>query len=736
MKTNYEDVLPNQEEVFKRLDCTEDNPAYEEMLGAYEELLGEVRRKVKGKSLLGIGRITPENATLEYPAGTKVIYVISTIGKEFSELSSELFQTGDYLKGTLADAMADSCLFALEEQWQKTLEEFCEKQKIGIKKRLYPTVELPITVHKAAYECLNAKEELDIGISSGYMYRPLKTLCQVFVISEDMCDFNTVHDCRNCSSVNCKMRKDLPVRITLNSLDRVKEIFCYEKDSILDAYQRQIGDGSAICAGTGYCGKCKIRLINGELPITESDRSLLSERELKEGYRLACKAYPKGECNIEICFLREDRLAVLESYAGKSGKLTAPDRNLNQPIRTGIAIDVGTTTLAAQLINIENGEIVDTVSSVNHQRMFGADVISRINSSNKGNKKELQNLIKADLNHLIQRLLEQNQLSETLVEQVVLAGNTAMGHLLLGYSCETLGVFPFKPVNVKMVKECGAILLENNNLSKSEAYIMPGISAYVGGDIVAGLYACEFEKNEEVNLLIDLGTNGEMAIGNQERILVTSTAAGPAFEGGNISSGVASIPGAICHFSMNQNRENLVETIQNQMPIGICGTGVLDIMAELLKNEIIDDTGLLDEEYFVEGFPLTAVGDNKSILFTQKDVREVQLAKAAIRTGIELLIKKYQISYERIGRVFLAGGMGFSMNCAAAVAIGMLPKELESKVEAVGNSALAGTTRAMQDLLWKEKVHHIVEISEEIVLAKEKSFNELYMENMVFEIQK
>lgn len=191
------------------------------------------------------------------------------------------------------------------------------------------------------------------------------------------------------------------------------------------------------------------------------------------------------------------------------------------------------------------------------------------------------------------------------MEQVIIAANTTMVHLLMGYSCETLGVYPFTPVNIQTIETTLKELLRTEEISDCPVVVLPGISTYVGGDIISGLFALEFDKRKEISVLIDLGTNGEMAIGNQERILVTSTAAGPAFEGGNIVCGTGSIPGAICHVAMDADLHVETETIGGKPPVGICGTGVIESTCELLRTERIDETGRLDEEYFKEGFPLT-----------------------------------------------------------------------------------------------------------------------------------
>ena len=305
-----------------------------------------------------------------------------------------------------------------------------------------------------------------------------------------------------------------------------------------------------------------------------------------------------------------------------------------------------------------------------------------------------------------------------------------MGHLLMGYDCDTLGVYPFTPVNIGFIKGTFEEILGSKGCN-AEVVLLPGISTYVGGDIVSGMYAWEFDKSEEVCLLVDLGTNGEMALGNKDRILVTSTAAGPAFEGGNITWGMGSVAGAICSVKI-EGEKTAVKTIWDKEPVGICGTGVVETVAELVKEEIVDEMGLMDEEYFENGFPLAKTADGEDIVFTQKDVREIQLAKAAVRAGVETLLLRYGVEKEQVSKVYLAGGFGYKLDKEKAVAIGMLPEELKEKIEAVGNSSLAGAVKYLKDEKSEETLRHLVEISEEIGLSSDKDFNEFYMDAMMF----
>jgi uncharacterized 2Fe-2S/4Fe-4S cluster protein (DUF4445 family) len=312
-----------------------------------------------------------------------------------------------------------------------------------------------------------------------------------------------------------------------------------------------------------------------------------------------------------------------------------------------------------------------------------------------------------------------------------------MIHLLMGYSCEGLGVFPFTPVNLDTIRiSYRELFLWNRDEDRMEAHeeipvrILPGISTFVGGDILAGLAACGYITAQKPSLLIDFGTNGEIAVGNREHILVTSTAAGPAFEGGNFSCGLGSVPGAISHISLQVDKQ-VLKTIEDQPPIGLCGTGVVDLAAELYRTGKVDNTGFLNEELFKDGYSIYRKGEI-NLRFTQKDIRELQLAKAAVRAGIELLLLRYGITFEQLDKVFLAGGFGFSIDVDKAARIGLLPAELKEKISVIGNSALAGALQYAVDSNFADYMARIKAISREVHLSAEEEFNDLYLECMAF----
>lgn len=484
-----------------------------------------------------------------------------------------------------------------------------------------------------------------------------------------------------------------------------------ESEELFTLLQKEGEYIPSYCGGKGSCGKCKIRFLSGAPEPRYAERRKFSEEELAAGWRLACQTKVFGEASVVLPELSEDAIEAQTEFCAQllpesNGRIQYEKaENTDGCI---VAVDIGTTTLAASAVDLDSGDILGTVTSVNHQRAFGADVISRIDAANNGKGPRLQESIVKDLENLQEKLgLYSTQ------PRLIVSANTTMTHLLQGYSCKGLGVAPYSPVDISMH-------------TYDNMLILPGISTFVGADIVSGMIACNMDSSEDVSLLIDIGTNGEMVIGNKHGFLAASTAAGPAFEGGNISCGMAGIPGAISSADIIGGRM-CIETIDNQGPAGICGTGVMEITCELLKAGLLDETGLLAEPYFEKGYPVS-----DRIVFTNKDVREVQLAKSAIRTGIEILIKEYGISYDRVDRVYLAGGFGRHINFKKAIGIGLLPEELEDKLLAVGNSSLAGAVLLAQNKCLAERFVTVAGMAKEVLLAENREFQSLYVDHMFF----
>jgi len=393
----------------------------------------------------------------------------------------------------------------------------------------------------------------------------------------------------------------------------------------------------------------------------------------------------------------------------------------------GIAVDIGTTTIALELIYLNDGETYASHSLLNSQRTFGADVISRIEASNRGNSQILKALLQKDIIEGIKVLCKKAKISIDKIKKMAVSANTVMLHLLLGYDCSGLGIYPFKTVNINTITSNFKEIFKSELLN-CQVIILPSISAYIGADIVSGIFMCNIQENKDISLLIDIGTNGEMALGNKEKIICTSASAGPALEGGNISCGTGAVDGAVSDVKYDKLSNSFIfKTINDHAPVGICGSGIIDILAELVNNNFIDDTGLLKEEYFNCGIKIT-----DRLYLTQQDIRQLQLAKSAIRTGILILADEYGIDEKDIKNVYIAGGFGYYMNIKNACTIGLIPSCFESKSLSVGNSSLGGAKRYLLDSSSVKSLEHIVNISSELYLAENKNFNDIYIKELNF----
>ena len=483
-------------------------------------------------------------------------------------------------------------------------------------------------------------------------------------------------------------------------IDRSKQ-----QKNLLEMLQEKNEYISAPCNGNGICGKCIVRYKRGATEPTRRDREVFSEKQLEDGYRLACQSHPVGAYEVELPESEEtievlsewgkqqktDTEELTEAYtqtpaeAKTSGGIQDKETAEGTAEKTenalyGICIDIGTTTLAALLVNLETEADCQTAVSVNHQRAYGSDVLSRISASNGGKKWEMQRCIRQDLQKLIRELLQKEKITEQQIQRIVIAGNTTMCHLLRGFSCETLGVAPFLPVDLSWMEGSAADFLGMKELD-TKVVILPGISAFVGADIMAGIAKMNMHRSEGYHLLLDIGTNGEMVLGNCRHMYVTSTSAGPAFEGGNISCGMASIPGVISHVFMEETGKAGFQVIgetdgenKKQQAIGICGTGMIDLVYELREHQMIDEHGTYSDLYFDTGYELA-----EKVKFTQNDIRELQMAKAAIRAGVDILVKKAGIAFDEVDNCYLAGGFGTKIDIKKAAGIGLIPKELEIK---------------------------------------------------------
>ena len=468
------------------------------------------------------------------------------------------------------------------------------------------------------------------------------------------------------------------------------------------------------CGGHGKCGKCKV-VVHGEIsPITASERDELSSEELTRGIRLACCAKIEGDCEISPVFDKGSGNKILTKTGAPA---TAPSPFFE---KYGAAIDIGTTTLAAELFDT-SGAVLSECGRLNPQSIWGADVISRIEASMRGESKQMAIAVCNSIDEMLCELAAKAGISERDIDGIVITGNTAMLHFLTDTSAEPLSHAPFKAERLFGETLTADVLGLKAPPADAKIYLPPCIAAFVGADTVCALIATNLISTENA-LLADIGTNGEMGLWHDGKLSVCSTAAGPAFEGVGISMGMNGADGAIDRVTFDGDKL-VLHVIGNAMPRGICGSGLIDAVACLIESGTLDETGLLDDDPTEISAP---------VCLTQHDIRMVQLAKSAICAGIISLLEDLKVDRDEISVFYIAGGFGSYLDITSAGKIGLIPPELCKKVKIVGNAALGGAAMMLLD---KEKMSLANEIAKKAIvvdLATNPVFVETYMTGMMF----
>ncbi len=449
------------------------------------------------------------------------------------------------------------------------------------------------------------------------------------------------------------------------------------------------------CGGKGICGKCAVD-VSGE--ITPPD-----DREVELNCRLSCRTRLLGDAFVELksgkyVFDKSDEAKGYEKKSDWSG--------------LGVAIDIGTTTVAIKLFD-GNGTLLAESEAVNPQRSVSADVIGRIDAALHGKGEALRDGIVNCIEDLATRLCVGVNRSKNDINRAIITGNTAMMYLLTNRSPESISRYPF------VADELFGIWADE------KTYLTPCMNAYVGGDITCALLASGMCDGDKTVLLCDIGTNGEIALRKNGSLITTSAAAGPAFEGGEISCGCQNVRGAVNRVRV-ENGLPLAETVGNESAIGINGTGLIDAVASFLELGYIDKTGYVEKKLI-----LTANG--KDIELTQDDIRALQLAKAAIRAGIETLLESTGTKIEEVDEFLIAGSFGSNLSITSAVKIGLIPKGLENKAKCIGNAALKGAVDILFDDAKIKKTEEIAKNSKHIQLGGSEEFYNRFIKAIDFE---
>lgn len=468
------------------------------------------------------------------------------------------------------------------------------------------------------------------------------------------------------------------------------------------------------CGGQSRCLKCRVWAAGALSAPSPAEVKGLSPQELSAGIRLACCTKVLGDAQVRL--LADN--AVSQICTQGAGQAFAPDPMFS---RLGAAVDIGTTTLAAQLYDTEH--LLATASAPNPQRSFGADVISRVGRSVNGDREELAQCIRQGISALLEDLCRQAGRQVSEIDGMVITGNTAMLHLLTATDISPLAAAPFA-VKERFGRCIPAGELDLPCGAEVPVYLPRCMSAFVGADITTALMASGICRSDSTALLADIGTNGEIALWHKGKLSCCSTAAGPAFEGANLSHGMQGAPGAIDH-AWVEDGTVAIHTIGEVAPVGICGSGVADVLACLLKLDILDETGLLADDE--DEFPLA-----KGVAFTQMDVRQVQLAKSAVRAGMETLVHQVGLTKGDITRLAIAGGFGSYLSLDSAAAIGLLPPELAPRCDVLGNAALSGAAMLLRSRPLQEESFLLADRAETVDLATNPFFMDQYIEQMMF----
>jgi uncharacterized 2Fe-2S/4Fe-4S cluster protein (DUF4445 family) len=441
--------------------------------------------------------------------------------------------------------------------------------------------------------------------------------------------------------------------------------------------------------------------------LNREHRQAIKKLGLSDDSRLACRSSVTSDLSLEIDQFDTFILADSTTF------------HFTPAEGYGVAIDLGTTTLVAQLLDLSNGHVLDAVTGLNPQAEFGADVISRIEYAirNEG-LPVLQKLIRKTLAAMVNKLILRHKVEVT---KVVIVGNTVMQHIFSGLDLTPLSAYPFESKK-KEFYSFSPEKLKFKTENKAELMFLPSLGSFVGSDILAGILATRIHKSEKYIALIDLGTNGEIVVGNKDKILCASTAAGPAFEGTNIRMGMRASTGAISSISEKEG-EIKYHIIGNEEPRGICGSGLIDAIAVFIKDRKIDAGGrILNDKDSIELAP--------PVIITQKDIRELQLAKGAIAAGLQILLDQLKITHNQVESVYIAGAFGNFINIENTRRIGLIEFQAD-KIHKMGNTALIGAKMSL--FLNKTEIEPILALTEHVSLEMIPDFQDLFADKMMFE---
>lgn len=519
-------------------------------------------------------------------------------------------------------------------------------------------------------------------------------------------------------------------------------------ENILDAARRAGVVLESPCNGNGTCGKCKVKLVKPDGMKTE-----VLACQTPVGQDLTVEISDRGDGNNlqikqdGVAALVEVDTAINKKYLPGMRITTVSNGNVLIACETGdttqhiygLAVDIGTTTLVVSLIDLQTGQELAAAAALNPQSRLAQDVLSRIRyASTAQGLAEMHRLIIDELNRLIEQVTQAAGIDPNYIYDAVVSGNTCMLHLAANTNPAGLGKYPYTPA-IRGGGDLSAEVFGLGIASGATVYLPPVLSAYVGADITAGMLSARLAEQQGVTLFIDIGTNGEMVLAADGVLTATSTAAGPAFEGMNISCGMRAAAGAIEAFRFDRGGEAVVKTIGGQPPTGICGSGLLDIVSALVKQGLLERNGKFTKTPPAEFGGLLANRDGKTVCvvsgdvsLSQQDIRQVQLAKGAIRAGIEVLLKERGLCTADVDRVLIAGSFGYHLNPESLTGIGLLPEVFSGKIEFLGNTSKTGSQALLLNQPARRQIAELLSGVSVLELANIDNFDRLFVKCLEF----
>ncbi|MHB8074737.1 ASKHA domain-containing protein [Desulfosporosinus fructosivorans] len=582
------------------------------------------------------------------------------------------------------------------------------------------------------------------------------------------------------------------------------------EDSLLNILIAQQIFIDSPCGGRSSCGKCKIKHLGGDLPpLSVDEEEHLTKKEIEEGIRLACLIYPAADLEIDIIDQEVNHQVLTGGYVPeyqpnpaiwkKAIEITKPTLEEQTPYQVlfekalainhlpwdvlrqitmgegiytavfnqdqliglekgdtsellyGVAVDIGTTTVVTSLINLRTGEEIDSEAAINAQKNFGQDVLTRITyvlDHGKNGRDQLQTAIVDSLNEMVKTMCERQKLSPSLIYEVTIAANCTMMHMVLGIDPLSIGKSPYAPIFVEEKDITGKDIGLTALSSFGRVYCLPAVSSYIGADIVAGAYVARLHARKDKVLFIDIGTNGEIVLSDGGKLVSCSCAAGPALEGMNISSGMRAADGAIEEVHFDTEKGFILEVIGDKIPLGLCGSGILATIRELLKHNFITPRGnIVKPEELEVGDPRLSyidldgkkrricIGEGPTkILISQGDVRQVQLAKSAILSGFVALVKAMDLTFADLDEVIVAGQFGAHLPVESLIGTGILPKAVQEKITYIGNSSKTGAYLALMSLETRREMVTLARAFDYLELSVTKGYERLFVECSQFNV--